>query len=345
MDKKGAVVRCPKRQGGVTPPNHNTCSVDIVYCIEKYCIPISEYKPYNHGGKPNPITAINNLYNLKPTVNNNSTEYFRDQQYINNSNSLYNTLKEVNIEHQDLVTIIGNPYIETLSRWNSIPQTKRTVISSEYPELPDLASMKKAWDISNNIKNLDKGTVEDATLDVINTVMFVKTVATKTVQGIYYGSKKLATNVANLFTSRPVVKTIIKNDAKLERLATKFPSTKGYANKIKHEEELSVLRNKYKSLISGQKKADKTEYLADGRIRYYMKERPAKTPGNIRGNREVVEYNPQNGNVRRWEESINHQGEAVRVHPKQINGVDFKNGEIPHYPPTAKDIETFGATK
>ena len=84
--------------------------------------------------------------------------------------------------------------------------------------MTELASMKKEWYASNNIKNLDTGAVEDATLDVINTVMFVKTVATKAVQRIYYGSKKLATNVANLFTSRPVVKTIVKNETKLERV-------------------------------------------------------------------------------------------------------------------------------
>ena len=232
-----------------------------------------------------------------------------------------------------------------MNKWNFLSNDKRTIIKKEYPELDEVTLIKNSWNESNNIKELDTGHIKDASIDVINTVMFVRTVAVKTAQGLYYGSKKLTTHVINLFKSRQVVKTIVKNDKKLERLAVKFPSTKGYANKVNYKNELQTLNNKYKSLVSGQTKADKMQQLPDGRVRYYMKERSAQKPGKVRGNREVVEYNPKNGNVRRWEESVNHQGEVVRVHPKQINGVDFKQGEVTHYPPTAKDIEIFGVKK
>ena len=95
------------------------------------------------------------------------------------------------------------------------------------------------------------------------------------------------------------------------------------------------LKKKLSELQSAQKKAVREETLPDGRIRYYNKERLATTPGLTRGSSRVVEHNPRTGNIRSWEESYNHKGEVIRVHPETINGQDIQSI---HYPLTGKEM-------
>lgn len=91
---------------------------------------------------------------------------------------------------------------------------------------------------------------------------------------------------------------------------------------------------KLQVLQSAQRSAVKTEILPDGRIRYYDKERPARTPGPTRGNSYVVEYNPKTGQVRSWAESYDKNGNVNRIHPKTLNGQKLVGQ---HYPPTEKE--------
>ena len=86
------------------------------------------------------------------------------------------------------------------------------------------------------------------------------------------------------------------------------------------DEEYKKLTKKLSELQSAGKKSDEVHTLPDGRIRYYEKERLAKTEGPTRGNSRVVEYDPKTGQSRAWEESYNHKGEVTRVHPKSLNG-------------------------
>jgi hypothetical protein len=92
------------------------------------------------------------------------------------------------------------------------------------------------------------------------------------------------------------------------------------------------------ALESAQKKAVKTQELSDGRIRYYERERLAKTNGPTRGAAYVTEYNPKTGQVRSWMESYDKQGNVNRVHPKTIDGQDI-TGQ--HYPPTQRELKSF----
>lgn len=50
----------------------------------------------------------------------------------------------------------------------------------------------------------------------------------------------------------------------------------------------------------------------------------------------MVKETSPTGNTRMWMESYGHNGEVVRVHPKAIDG---KPVDLPHYPPTYKDIQ------
>ena len=87
--------------------------------------------------------------------------------------------------------------------------------------------------------------------------------------------------------------------------------------------------------VFGLFKVVKKRVLSDGRIKEYSKEVPGTTPGPTRGASMVKETSPT-GNTRMWMESYGHNGEVVRVHPKAIDG---KPVDLPHYPPTYKDIQ------
>ena len=98
------------------------------------------------------------------------------------------------------------------------------------------------------------------------------------------------------------------------------------------------IKNKEKDLSEAQEKYEKKIVLEDGRERYYSTESPSSTPGPTRGRKAVVEHDPKTGDVRKWMECYDHNGNVNRVHPKRING---RKVDLPHYPPTAKDFADF----
>jgi hypothetical protein len=173
-------------------------------------------------------------------------------------------------------------------------------------------------------------------------------------KAVQYGGK-VAINAykrtRNLFTATKSTKaaTVIKNVAKLAQESTSV------VQRISHTAEMSsitkqsmslsrgaesvnagaALKSKFFLLENFQVKAVKTRKLSDGRIRYYGKESLSKTSGPTSGACNVVEWNPINGNVRRWYECHDHLGNVNRVHPKYINGQDVF---APHYPPTGSEL-------
>jgi len=96
------------------------------------------------------------------------------------------------------------------------------------------------------------------------------------------------------------------------------------------------LTKKLSQLEKMQISAVRTRLLSDGRIRYYGLEKPASTQGLTRGATNVLEWNPNTGNVRSWYECYDHLGDVNRVHPKSINGQTLS---APHYPPIAAELK------
>ncbi|MDG2916365.1 VENN motif pre-toxin domain-containing protein, partial [Bisgaard Taxon 10/6] len=153
--------------------------------------------------------------------------------------------------------------------------------------------------------------------------------------------------------------TAVKYGVKSDNFATQVPgemnansklpvvgNTEGYNTQsiILNRKEYSAssinaqiaLSKKLSALEGAQNSAVKTRILPDGRIRYYEKERLAKTEGPTRGNSFVTEYDPASGRVRQWMESYDHSGKVNRVHPKSVNGQSVNSL---HYPPTFKELE------
>ncbi|MBI2353404.1 hypothetical protein HYV11_04155, partial [Candidatus Dependentiae bacterium] len=113
--------------------------------------------------------------------------------------------------------------------------------------------------------------------------------------------------------------------------------SKRLANSVNAQD---ALERKMRALQKAQERSrcgmTKEIKLADGRIRYYEKERASKTPGSTRGSSHVTEYNPKTGQVRTWGESYDYYGNVNRINPKMINGQNIIGQ---HYPPTGKEIE------
>jgi hypothetical protein len=56
--------------------------------------------------------------------------------------------------------------------------------------------------------------------------------------------------------------------------------------------------------------------LQNGRFRYYGQLRPARTPGEMAGQRTVREWNPATGAQRTWLETLDHHGRVRIVRPE-----------------------------
>ena len=95
-----------------------------------------------------------------------------------------------------------------------------------------------------------------------------------------------------------------------------------------------ALQRKLSGLSSAENRAAKARTLADGRVRYYTKETPARRKGKTRGASFVTEHSPRTGRVRQWMESYGQKGQVLRVHPKSLNGQQLKST---HFPPTARE--------
>lgn len=57
--------------------------------------------------------------------------------------------------------------------------------------------------------------------------------------------------------------------------------------------------------------------LPDGRIRYSGEVNPARTPGEMAGRRVTREWNPETGQHRTWQETVDHQGRIRQVRPEE----------------------------
>ncbi len=111
-----------------------------------------------------------------------------------------------------------------------------------------------------------------------------------------------------------------------------------FSNLAHNANAQAAINKKLSILQKAQNRSEKTENVSDGRIRYYTKESPSKTPGNTRGASYVTEYNPSTGQVRTWHECYDHSGNVNRVHPKTVDGQDLI---AQHYPPTKSELESF----
>jgi hypothetical protein len=64
--------------------------------------------------------------------------------------------------------------------------------------------------------------------------------------------------------------------------------------------------------------------LPDGRQRYSGEVKPARTPGEMAGQRVTREWNPETGQYRTWQETVDHQGRIRQVRPEESRTGDKK---------------------
>lgn len=76
-----------------------------------------------------------------------------------------------------------------------------------------------------------------------------------------------------------------------------------------------------------QSKYGTPELLPDGRWRYKGDVKPARTTGEMSGQRVVREWNPETGQTRTWQETLDHEGRIRQVRPDE----SLTGGKKVHY--------------
>lgn len=157
-------------------------------------------------------------------------------------------------------------------------------------------------------------------LTVSTEAKIFKELVTVASKGVAKGCRALKTIKATTDITDVAIKVPSKYGEK------KFPKSQiiskhfELVNRAENVNAKEALIGKYNDLISFHSKSPLTRQLPDGRIRYYAKEYPSKTPGNTTRGRTVLEFNPQTRSVRSWFECYDQKGCVNRVHPKRING-------------------------
>jgi len=92
-------------------------------------------------------------------------------------------------------------------------------------------------------------------------------------------------------------------------------------------------------LKKAQRKSVRQETLPDGKVVFYMKDRPARNPDQTIsvGHTYITKYDPKTGEVISWDEGHNSSGKVTRFRPKMINGMHVT---VPHYPPVHTDRQS-----
>ena len=102
--------------------------------------PVNTYNSWNHKTKiygtskclDNPLNIIKNAYNMKADT----TKYWSNRTYYSR---LYQSLKNAQIPHHDILSIWGNPYIGVLTEWSDLSYQRRQRLVQEHPGIDETA--------------------------------------------------------------------------------------------------------------------------------------------------------------------------------------------------------------
>ena len=102
--------------------------------------PVNTYNSWNHKTKiygtpkclDNPLNIIRNAYSMKVDT----YQYQKNRSYYSN---LYKSMRNADISHQDILSVYGNPYIGTVTKWNELSWQRKQSLKLQYPEMEKLA--------------------------------------------------------------------------------------------------------------------------------------------------------------------------------------------------------------
>ena len=103
--------------------------------------PVNQYYSWNHKTKiygtskclDNPLNIIKNAYNMKVDT----SLYQKNRNYFSN---LYKSMRSADIPHSDILSIWGNPYIGTVTKWNELSYQRKQNILKDYPGTDGIAN-------------------------------------------------------------------------------------------------------------------------------------------------------------------------------------------------------------
>ena len=139
-----------------------------------------------------------------------------------------------------------------------------------------------------------------------------------------------------------MVDTIVKGSSSSPHHLSVTPKNKRKrANKYALVNNVIVLPKNgeaLEELKKAQRKSVRQETLPDGRIVFYMHERPARNPDKTIsvGHTYITKYDPKTGEVISWDEGHDSSGKVTRFRPKMVNSMHVT---VPHYPPVYTDLQ------
>ena len=94
--------------------------------------PESEYSYSAHNYRSSPWLQIYDARHMEIDT----TQYQTNRTYYS---KLYKSMKTAGIQHQDILSIWGNPYIGTVTKWNELSYQRKQSLKLQYPEMEKLA--------------------------------------------------------------------------------------------------------------------------------------------------------------------------------------------------------------
>ena len=93
--------------------------------------PESEYSYSAHNYRSSPWLQIYDARHMEIDT----TQYQTNRTYYS---KLYKSMKTAGIQHQDILSIWGNPYIGTVTKWNELSYQRKQSLKLQYPEMEKL---------------------------------------------------------------------------------------------------------------------------------------------------------------------------------------------------------------
>ena len=149
--------------------------------------PESEYNYEAHNYRSSPWVQIYNARHMEIDT----TQYQTNRTYYS---KLYKSMTGAGIQHNDILSIWGNPYINTATGWNGLSYSKQQSIRTQYPGIDDVA--KSISSIKYDFANVLSKTTPEMRRFVNDFAIPVTTISS-----MYKGSPSLLSKSSDAITS------------------------------------------------------------------------------------------------------------------------------------------------
>ena len=189
------------------------------------------YHPKYHKFRPAPAEQIARAFALTGDAK----PYLRNRDHFS---SLYDALRASQVSQGDIASIWADPYLETVRSWERVASERRLRLKGEYPEMEAVAGAyhklaAKYRPASSLPDSMPTEGLEDCSLDF----------ALCFCSGVGSFLKQVGKEAFEKFATRSVAKTLIANEGKIQKAASKLLPGEG---KVDTYRELKKTNSEFK---------------------------------------------------------------------------------------------------